>query len=479
MTLSIPSAPPRTVIRPLRPAPDPLAVLVGLCAAQAAGADLEPCYLGGDRALHGEDRAPFTLIGWSPSARCLPGSADGRTEADFPWSPDAAELLRSLAAFIGGPPGPAARAEPAIGMHPLPDLFAGGAVIGWIGHELPASRLVRHEQLLVTDERSGEAWVIALAASATEAAGRLSGAAALGSALLAERRVQPGSGFAPVDPGPNVRRSYEARVRAVQEQIAAGDVYQVNLSHPLSLRLRRADSIGAALAFVDLVRANPVPFPSFVGVDDTLLLTLSPERYLARRGRTLESRPIKGTRPRGAEASVDAALRRALETSEKDRAENVMIVDLVRNDLGRVSVSGGVETVALAEVESFASVHHLVSTVRGRLRDDAGVAEILAALHPAGSMTGAPKRRAVRSLASLEAAPRGAYAGGVGWFAVGGDFDLAMVIRSLVVRGRTAVLQVGGGVVADSDPASEYQETLDKAASLLRALTAGGHLGPI
>ena len=475
----------RVEIRPLRPAPDPLAVLVGLCAAQAAGADLEPFLIGSERALHGEAAAPFTLIGWSPAARCLPGSADGRTEADFPWSPDAAGLIRSLAAFIEGTTGPSATGQgatgpgPAAGALSLADLFRGGAVVGWIGHELPATRLVRHEQLLLVDGRSGDAWVIAAPEGGREAMGRLSGAATLGAALLAEqRRRTPGSRPPAIDPGDVVRQSYEARVRTVQGQIADGDVYQVNLSHPLSLRLRRPDPVGAALAFVDLVHANPVPFPAFLGIDDTVLVVLSPERYLARRGALLESRPIKGTRPRGADPGADAELRRALAASEKDRAENVMIVDLVRNDLGRIAVTGGVETVALAEVESFASVHHLVSTVRGRLRPEVGVADILTALHPAGSMTGAPKESAVRSLAALEAAPRGAYAGGVGWFAAGGDFDLAMVIRSLVLRGGEAVLRVGGGIVADSDPAAEYQETLDKAASLVRALAAGGHLGP-
>jgi anthranilate/para-aminobenzoate synthase component I len=159
--------------------------------------------------------------------------------------------------------------------------------------------------------------------------------------------------------------------------------------------------------------------------------------------------------------------------SAKDRAENIMIVDLVRNDLGRVAPTGSVSVPALCRVESFTSVHHLVSTVQAGLQPDTGVGEILAAAHPPGSMTGAPKISAVKMIAELEGEPRGEYAGGLGWFAGPGLFHLAMVIRSVVVTGEKACLHVGGGIVADSHAADEYQETLDKAAALLRSPSLG------
>jgi para-aminobenzoate synthetase component 1 len=201
------------------------------------------------------------------------------------------------------------------------------------------------------------------------------------------------------------------------------------------------------------------------------VVSSSPERFL-RLGadRVAETRPIKGTRPRGASPAEDAALREDLARSEKDRAENVMIVDLARNDLGRVCRFHSVEVPELMVVEAYASVFQLVSTVRGALRDDVHPLDLVAACMPGGSMTGAPKVEAMRIIERLEPVKRGIYSGALGYLDFSGPLDLAMVIRTVVVQGGRAHLGVGGAVVADSDPGAEYDETMDKARALLAAL---------
>ncbi len=458
-------------VLPLEPAPDPASVLLGLAAARADGEDVEPLLVGVDDALHGEAPARRLVLGLRPEARFTPappaatphrGEAATRGGADFPWQEGSARTLASIVRFLDG--GPAA---------------------GWIGHELGATCLQRHTVWLELEPATGRGAVMALpprglpvrsgrsaardrARAAAEAFQR---AAARGRSPALARSAAAGAAVLPVSAA-----EHQERVRHVLAAIAAGEVYQVNLSHPIHLPLQAADPVGLVATFLALWRANDVPYPALVEEDGTALLALSPERYLACRGEILESRPIKGTRPRHADPRRDAALARELAASSKDRAENVMIVDLVRNDLGRVAATGSVEVAALCQVETFASVHHLVSTVRARLRPGAGMAEILAAVHPAGSMTGAPKIRAVEILRRLEGAPRGAYAGGVGWFQGPRRFHLAMVIRTLIAGPRGAFLPVGGGVVADSDPADEHAETLHKARSLLAAM--GGRLPP-
>ena len=451
----------------LAPAPEARAVLLGLALLQERGRDVAPFYLGGDLAWHGEPPRPFVLIGCFAADRLQLESfpAGG---ARFPWNPGAGGLLARLERFVSPGMGAGASTLPA----PLP--FGRGVTVGWIGHELPASRLVRHRAVLFIDRLSGEGWWIAPDG----------GTAAHGLSLIreAERlgRAQAGSAVAshaartsdqlPTAWIPTGAEAHARRVRQVRAHIAAGDVYQVNLSHLIRIPLRDTGPVSLVRMFLHLLSRNPVPFPALVTVGDTAVLALSPERYCARRGDQAESRPIKGTRPRGRLPAADDDLARELAASPKDRAENVMIVDLVRNDLGRVAEVGGVTVRGLCEVESFTSVHHLVSTVRARLRAGVGLADILAAIHPAGSMTGAPKIRAVEILSRLEGRERGAYAGGIGWFADARCFDLAMVIRSIIVRAGAAYLPVGGGIVTDSDPMAEYQETLDKARSLVPVL---------
>ena len=264
------------------------------------------------------------------------------------------------------------------------------------------------------------------------------------------------------------RTAYMERVRRVRGMIAAGDLYQVNLSQ----RLRLASPGHPVALFQALARHSPAPFSSYIGAGPFTIVSASPERFLRLRGRTAESRPIKGTAPRGGTAEEDRRLSRSLLRSEKDRAENVMIVDLVRNDLGRVCRPGTVKTASLCRLETYPSVHHLVSIVRGELAAGRTRADLIRALFPAGSMTGAPKPRAMQAIEDLEPTRRGVYAGSIGYLSFCGSMDLSIVIRTAIVASGSVWLQVGGGVVADSDPELEYRESLHKALSVRRAIAA-------
>jgi anthranilate/para-aminobenzoate synthase component I len=254
--------------------------------------------------------------------------------------------------------------------------------------------------------------------------------------------------------------------RRVLDYLAAGDAYQVNLARRVSARL-----VGPPVELAAALRARaPAPFGAFIDAadGDAALVGNSPERFLALDGRGgVETRPIKGTRARG-EGSADAAARAALVASAKDRAEHVMIVDLERNDLGRVCETGSVAVEGVARVLALPTVHHLVSTVRGRLRAGVGLGELLAATFPGGSITGAPKRRAMQIIDELEPAARGPYTGATGWLGLAGDLDLAVAIRTALVGGGRLTLSVGGGIVADSSPEDEWAETELKASAFAR-----------
>jgi anthranilate/para-aminobenzoate synthase component I len=217
-----------------------------------------------------------------------------------------------------------------------------------------------------------------------------------------------------------------------------------------------------------------VPHAAYLDVGDAQLVANSPELFLRRRGARVETRPIKGTRPRGDTPARDAALAAELLRDPKERAEHVMIVDLERNDLGRVAETGSVHVEAHAEVESHATVHHLVSRVAARVRPEVGLADLLRATFPGGSITGAPKRRAMQIIAELEETPRGPYTGAFGFFAANGDLELGLAIRTAVVRGGEVRWGAGGGIVADSDPDRELAESWLKTAALRRALGEDG-----
>jgi para-aminobenzoate synthetase component 1 len=262
--------------------------------------------------------------------------------------------------------------------------------------------------------------------------------------------------------------AYCETVRAAHEHILAGDVFEVCTSH----RLNATFSGDTWQLYAALRAASPAAFACFLVMPWASLLSSSPERFLSlTRERVAESRPIKGTRPRGADPQADALLRAELLGSEKDRAENVMIVDLVRNDFGRVCEVDSIHVPELMIVEDHPRVFHMVSTVRGRLAPEHSAVDLFTACFPPGSMTGAPKIEAMRIIDALEPYRRGIYSGAVGYFDAGGAMDFSVVIRSFVLTGGSCYFSVGGAVVADSEAAAEYRETMDKARALLEALS--------
>lgn len=261
---------------------------------------------------------------------------------------------------------------------------------------------------------------------------------------------------------------YLNAVNRVREYILAGDIFQANISQRFQAPLREEPFA----LYRRLRRRNPSPFAAYLGFGELAILSASPERFLLleRDSRLVETRPIKGTRPRGLGPMHDAALGRALAESEKDRAENVMIVDLLRNDLSRVCRPGTVRVPELFAIEHHPTVHHLVSTVLGELEPNADAIDLLRAAFPGGSITGAPKVRAMEIIAELEPTQRGVYCGSIGYLSVTGAMDTSIVIRTyLALRGQV-YFQAGGGIVADSDPELEFRETLDKARGLIETL---------
>jgi para-aminobenzoate synthetase component 1 len=263
---------------------------------------------------------------------------------------------------------------------------------------------------------------------------------------------------------------YESAVRRAIDYIHAGDVFQVNLAQRLT-----APWSGDPFALYGRLRStSPAPFMALVRLGGADVISASPERFLRRRGASIETRPIKGTRPRGRSEREDRLLAAALSESGKDRAENVMIADLARNDLGRVARYGSVEVRRLCALERHPGVHHLVSEVAAELAPGAGPPEIVRATFPPGSVTGAPKIRAMEIIEELEPVRRGVYCGAIGCIDPSGDLELSVAIRTFVAANGDLTLHVGGAVVAESDPALEWQETMDKASRLLAA--AGGEL---
>ena len=265
------------------------------------------------------------------------------------------------------------------------------------------------------------------------------------------------------------QQHYLDAVHAVLEYIAAGDVYQVNLAQ----RFIAADAPAPAALFAAMQREHPVPFAAYVDAGDFVLVSNSPECFLTRHADTLATFPVKGTRRRGADARSDQALAQQLATDAKERAEHVMIVDLERNDLGRVCRTGSVRVDEFARVHTFPSLHHMVSKVSGRLRPHTPLADVLRATFPGGSITGAPKIRAMQLINELEAAPRIVYTGAIGYASPLAGLELNVAIRTFEIRDGKIGLGVGGGIVSDSDPRSELAECYQKAAALIAALGAG------
>jgi anthranilate synthase component 1 len=258
-----------------------------------------------------------------------------------------------------------------------------------------------------------------------------------------------------------------ARVRAAQEYIAAGDIYQANLSRRWQLRLRDPDA--AEHVYNALRQANPAPFAASVKWNGWSIFSSSPERLLRITGREISTRPIAGTRARHGSPEQDRRDTAELVAHPKERAEHIMLIDLERNDLGRVCEAGSVTVDEYMVTESYAHVHHIVSNVRGQLRADRSPIDALRALFPGGTITGCPKVRCMQIIAALEGEGRGAYTGSLGWLGTDGDADFNILIRTLTLRGDAIELRAGAGIVADSVPLKELEETRAKARGLLRA----------
>jgi para-aminobenzoate synthetase component 1 len=358
--------------------------------------------------------------------------------------------------------------------------------LGWLGYELrfetldlPRTRQSRYpdaafiylDRVIEFDHATGVVSLVALGADwNTE---------------LAEWRDSTAAALASAPPPPRPRRfratgadywrysddEYLRLIASCQAAIAEGEAYQLCLTTEFRIE-GTPDPFSAYLA---LRASSPSHHSALLRIGEVSLLSASPEVFLSvSAAGTIESRPIKGTRPRGTTTEADAALRRELVESEKERAENLMIVDLMRNDIARVSEVGSVEVTSLLDVESYAQVHQLVSTVRGTLREGLSGVDAVAACFPAGSMTGAPKRNATVILDELEQRPRGIYSGAFGYFGLDGRIDLAMVIRSIVMDGLGATVGSGGGITALSDPREELAEVRLKAAALLAVLGVEG-----
>jgi para-aminobenzoate synthetase component 1 len=340
---------------------------------------------------------------------------------------------------------------------------------------MPELLLGFYDCTIAFDHLARRAYVISSGHPAPTDAGRRERAAAR-LASVRERLAMPVKlPSAPVvaPAHPEIERGfYESQVRRVIDYILAGDIYQANLTQRFSATLPpEADPFAV---YCELRRRNPAPFAAFIRHGDISIVSASPERFLKLRNGKVETRPIKGTRPRGATPAEDHAFAQELQTSEKDHAENLMIVDLLRNDLSRVCRDHSVEVPVLFGLESFATVHHLVSVVTGELEPGKTAVDLLRATFPGGSITGAPKIRAMEIIAELEPTRRGPYCGSIGYIGFDGSMDVSIVIRTMLIRGRQLTFQVGGGIVADSDPAAEYDECLAKAAALIKTLSGSG-----
>jgi len=383
--------------------------------------------------------------------------------------------------------------EYAIQAHDLPTPLPAGAV-GYLGYDLchfiehlpatalddlriPDCCLAFYDVAITFDHAEGRAYIVSSGLPERDERERLD---------RAERRLketedrlltalrQPHPPAADTRPGVGTnlrsnftRQGYLGAVEAAREYIAAGDIFQVNLSQRFE-----SDFLGDPYDLYQHLRSiNPAPFAAYLGFDDVVVVSASPERFLKVNGDLVETRPMKGTRPRGTSTAEDERLARELLNSVKDRAENVMIVDLERNDLGRVCRFGTVQVRELWTLEKYATVFQLTSTVEGRLAEGKDRIDLLRACFPGGSITGAPKVRAMEIIDELEPTRRGVYTGCIGYLSFSGEMDLNIVIRTILIKDGKAYFQVGGAVTYDSEPEREYQETMDKAKALFQVLS--------
>ncbi len=362
--------------------------------------------------------------------------------------------------------------------------FTGGA-IGYFGYDLlkyaePCTQLVKergiggrdfwfgfYQEVLAFDRKQKEIWLLANATDSQEGGEKLDAleqwsqtgiSAPDPESVTGRNRLESNFG----------RDEYINAVQKVREYIEAGDCYQANISQKFSMPA----TMDSKTVYLRLRNASPAPFGAYIDTGDRVILSSSPERFFSLAGKKIQTRPIKGTRPRGSTSEEDDSLKEELVTSEKERAENIMIVDLLRNDLAKVCKPGSVKVTGLCEIESFPTITHLISTVVGELRDESGLAELLRATFPCGSVTGAPKIRAMEIIDEIEPEPRGVYCGAIGYLGFGGSVDLSVAIRVIVKEKGRYSFHVGGGVTYPSDPAAEFNETLHKAEGIMTALSA-------
>jgi para-aminobenzoate synthetase component 1 len=340
---------------------------------------------------------------------------------------------------------------------------------------LPECILGFYDVMLVYDQLQSKAYIVSTGFPATTQAARLERAT---ERLVQLKKLITAPGTLPASKNQSSQPQIELKsnfthdgyitaVERARQYIIDGDIFEVNLSQRYSTVVK----IEAFELYTRLRRLNPAPFGGFLNFDEVTIASSSPERFLRLRGDKVETRPIKGTIRRGQTPEEDGANGRWLLASPKDRAENMMIVDLERNDLGRVCRYGSVKVTELAVLETFPTVFHLTSTVVGQLREGISRMDLLKATFPGGSITGAPKIRSMEIIDELEPTRRSIYTGSIGYFSFDGDLDLNIVIRTFLIKGDEVHFQLGGAVVYDSDPEGEYQETLDKGRALFKALT--------
>jgi para-aminobenzoate synthetase component 1 len=404
-----------------------------------------------------DPQRPVTLVGCAPTAEL-------RVEAN------ATDPLGTIARFVDEMPlraddlpfplagGVLACFAYELGAHTVPGPRGAGpdAVAAVRTTAAPLAVLRRYDPLLVYDRRRGTWSLIGGAPERARWLHRLATPSTPWRGPLATRELVPGFD----------RDAYRTAIARIHAYLHAGDAYQVNLTQPFTVPL---DGPAWAL-FARLATQHPAAYGAYVDLGDRQVVVNSPELLVRRRGTHVETRPIKGTRPRGSDPARDAALVAELCADPKERAEHVMIVDLERNDLGRLCETGSIRVEAHAAVESHPTLHHLVSIVAGRLRPEIGWRELLTATFPGGSVTGAPKRRAMEIIAELEPGPRGFYTGGVGLLDSRGHCEIGLPIRTGVVEGGVLRYHAGGGIVVDSDPDRELDECWLKTAAVRAAL---------
>ncbi len=360
-------------------------------------------------------------------------------------------------------------------VHDVP--FTGGWLL-YLGYELagqieprlrlpqsavgPVAQALRIPAAVIHEHDSGRSWIVA----EHDAAGLIPRIAS--DLRRIERAPESRAGLVESAVDEDDPRQYLHAVERALEYIGAGDIYQANLSRGWRATLR--PGVQPHQVYRRLRETNPGPFSGLAQLDGIAVISSSPERLVSVRDRVVTTRPIAGTRPRGADPAADLALARELHAHPKERAEHIMLIDLERNDLGRVCEAGSVLVDEFMTIESYSHVHHIVSNVRGRLRADVTPGNVLAAVFPGGTITGCPKIRCMEIIAELEGAARGAYTGSLGYLNRDGSMDMNILIRSLQLSGRELTLRAGAGIVADSIPERELEETRAKARGVLRAV---------